>query len=197
MKVSFSVLVLLPSFHSTFLYPSSHFLDNGYPSTMTRPSNLETWIDIAKLGVAAGEFAPFPYIKGLCGCAVLVLEAIEKVDKNNEDLLDLADSVQKTIEMVKSTVTEHGESSALGFRDVCVELEVYLTDLHIQLNSTRRNSRGIKRFLKTREVSDTINGYQERIRVIKQDFLVHFETFTKMCLPGLVDRSVLPLTRVS
>ncbi|KAK0482430.1 hypothetical protein IW261DRAFT_1678303 [Armillaria novae-zelandiae] len=146
---------------------------------MTRPSNLGTWIDIAKLGMAAGELAPFPYIKGLCGCAVLVLEAIEKASKNNEDLLDLADNVQKTIEMVKSTVTEQGESSALRFRDVCVELEVqvgankYLTDLHIQLNGTRRNSRGIKRFLKTRDVSDTIKGYQGRVSAIKEDFLLH------------------------
>ncbi|KAK0482432.1 hypothetical protein IW261DRAFT_1467799 [Armillaria novae-zelandiae] len=140
---------------------------------MTRPSNLGTWIDIAKVGVAAGELAPFPYIKGLCGCAVLVLEAIEKAGKNNEDLLDLADNVQKTIEMVKRTVTEHGESSALRFRDVCVDLERYLTDLHIQLNGTRRNSRGLKRFLKARDISDTIKGYQERVSAIKEDFQLH------------------------
>ncbi|KAK0215622.1 hypothetical protein IW262DRAFT_1401291 [Armillaria fumosa] len=154
---------------------------------MTRPSNLGTWIDIAKLGVAAGELAPFPYIKGLCGCAVLVLEAIEKAGKNNEDLLDLADSVQKTIEMVKSTVTEHGESSALRFRDVCVELEVYLTDLHFQLNSTQRNSRGIKRFLKTRDVSDTINGYQERVRAIKQDFLIRTAIDSRLVISDIKD----------
>ncbi len=49
---------------------------------MTRPSNLETWINIAKFGVAAGELAPFPYIKGLCGCAVVVLETIEVRDKH-------------------------------------------------------------------------------------------------------------------
>ncbi len=48
---------------------------------MTRTSNLETWINVAKLGVAAGELAPFPYIKGLCGCAVVVLETIEVHDK--------------------------------------------------------------------------------------------------------------------
>ncbi|KAK0496522.1 hypothetical protein EDD18DRAFT_208783 [Armillaria luteobubalina] len=154
---------------------------------MTQPSNLETWINIAKLGVAAGELAPFPYIKGLCGCAVLVLEAIENAGKNNEDLLDLADSVQKTIEMVKSAVTEHEESSALRFRDVCVELEVYLTDLHFQLNSTRRNSRGIKRFLKTRNVSDTINGYQKRVHVIKQDFLIRTAIDSRLVISDIKD----------
>ncbi len=48
---------------------------------MTRTSNLDAWIQAAKLGAAAGELAPFPYIKGLCGCAVVVLEAIEVCDK--------------------------------------------------------------------------------------------------------------------
>ncbi len=49
---------------------------------MTRTSNLETWIHVVKLGAAAGELAPFPYITGLCDCAVLVLEAIEVGDKH-------------------------------------------------------------------------------------------------------------------
>ncbi len=48
---------------------------------MTRTSNLESWINVAKLGVATGELAPFPYIKGLCGCAVVVLETIEVRDE--------------------------------------------------------------------------------------------------------------------
>ncbi len=39
-------------------------------------------------------------------------------------LLDLADSIGKTIEMVQNTVKEHGESSALRFREVGEELEV-------------------------------------------------------------------------
>ncbi len=48
---------------------------------MTRTSNLESWINVAKLGATAGELAPFSYIKGVFGCAVLVLEAIEVRDR--------------------------------------------------------------------------------------------------------------------
>ncbi|KAK0232062.1 hypothetical protein EDD85DRAFT_99313 [Armillaria nabsnona] len=154
---------------------------------MTRPSNLETWINIAKLGMAAGELAPFPYIKGLCGCAVLVLETIEKAGKNNEDLLDLADSIGKTIEMVQNTVAEHGESSSLRFRDVCAELEVYLLDLISELNSTRRKSRGIKRFLKAKSVYDAINGYQERVREIKGDFLIRTAIDSRFAISDVKD----------
>ncbi|KAK0442125.1 hypothetical protein EV421DRAFT_595532 [Armillaria borealis] len=154
---------------------------------MTRTSNLESWINVAKLGVAAGELAPFPHIKGLCGCAVVVLETIEKAGKNNEDLLDLADSIGKTIEMVQNTVTEHGESSALRFRDVCSELEVHLMDLIAKLNSTRRKSRGIKRLLKAKSVSDAINGYQEQVRVIKEDFLIHTAINSRLVISDIKD----------
>ncbi len=47
---------------------------------MARSSNLETWIHIAKVAAAAGEMAPFPYIKGLSGCVVVILEVIEVRD---------------------------------------------------------------------------------------------------------------------
>ncbi len=49
---------------------------------------------------------------------------LQKADKNNEDLLDLADNIGKTIEIVQNTVKEHGESSSLRFHEVCEELEV-------------------------------------------------------------------------
>ncbi|PBK83434.1 hypothetical protein ARMGADRAFT_669555 [Armillaria gallica] len=48
----------------------------------------------------------------------------------------------------------------------------YLTDLTFQLTSTRRKSRGIKRLLKTKNVSDAIKSYQERVCAIKGDFLI-------------------------
>ncbi len=76
----------------------------------------------------------------------------------------------------------------------------YLTDLHVQLNSTRRKSRGIKRFLKTKNVSDAIHGYQERVREIKGDFLVCLERLLllpSICLPFNVDRFTRRSTRVS
>ncbi|PBK83426.1 hypothetical protein ARMGADRAFT_669299 [Armillaria gallica] len=87
--------------------------------------------------------------------------------------------------MVQSTVKGHGESSALRFRDVCAELEVYLTDLTFELNSTRRNSRGIKRFLKAKNVSDAITGYRERVRTIKEDFLIHTAVDSRLVISDI------------
>ncbi len=49
-------------------------------STTTRmsgDSNIGAWIQFAKLTAAAGEMAPFPYIKGVAGCIVTILEVVE------------------------------------------------------------------------------------------------------------------------
>ncbi len=40
-------------------------------------SSIDSCLRIAKLTAAAGEFAPFPFIKGAAQCVVVVLEAIE------------------------------------------------------------------------------------------------------------------------
>ncbi len=40
-------------------------------------SGIDLCLKIAKLTAAAGEFAPFPFIKGAAQCVVVVLEAIE------------------------------------------------------------------------------------------------------------------------
>ncbi|PBK71815.1 hypothetical protein ARMSODRAFT_789716 [Armillaria solidipes] len=164
--------------------------DTAYLPTrpsMARSSNLETWIFITKVAATAGEMAPFPYIKGLCGCVVLILEAIEKAGKNDKDLQDLVESITKTMKMVQDTVREHGGGPAPHFSDVCTELEKYLTDILAELNSTRRKSRGIKHFLKTKKVSDAINGYRDRLGAIKGDFLIHTAIDSRFAISDIKD----------
>ncbi len=46
-------------------------------TTMSGDSNIGAWIQFAKLTAAAGEMAPFPYIKGVAGCIATILEVIE------------------------------------------------------------------------------------------------------------------------
>ncbi len=40
-------------------------------------SGIDSCLKIAKLTAAAGEMAPFPFIKGAAQCVVVVLETIE------------------------------------------------------------------------------------------------------------------------
>ncbi len=46
-------------------------------SPSTTMSGIDSCLEIAKLTAAAGEMAPFPFIKGAAQCVVIVLEAIE------------------------------------------------------------------------------------------------------------------------
>ncbi|KAK0449654.1 uncharacterized protein EV420DRAFT_781013 [Desarmillaria tabescens] len=158
---------------------------------MTRSSNLETWIQIAKVAAAAGEMAPFPYIKGIGGCAVLILEAIQKAGKNDEDLLDLAESIGETINLILDAIEEHGKSSALDLGDVCAEFEKYMTYLRDEVNSTRLESRGrfkwFKRFLKRNEVCDTVNGYRKRVHAIKEKFMIRMAIDSRFVISDIKD----------
>ncbi len=60
----------------------------------------------------------------------------------------------------------------------------YMTELLSKLNSERR-SRGIRRVLKAKKISDDISAYRQQVQAIKEDFLVG----------GLLLPSRFPLTR--
>ncbi|KAK0458018.1 uncharacterized protein EV420DRAFT_1643365 [Desarmillaria tabescens] len=156
---------------------------------MSGDSNIGAWIQFAKLTAAAGEMAPFPYIKGVAGCIASILEVIELAGKNNEDLQDLAESIGTTIRIIKETVQAHGDTSATCFHDVCMELQAYLESLIAEINTTRCNlkSKRITRFLKTKKVSGAIDGYKQRVNNIKADFLVLVTTDARHAISEMRD----------
>ncbi|KAK0438330.1 uncharacterized protein EV420DRAFT_1651475 [Desarmillaria tabescens] len=124
-------------------------------------------ISAVKLIQAAGDMAPFPYIKGLANVAVVLLELLEKADKNNADLIHLSNSLSNTLVVVRDTVIAHGESSAQHFREFCVEVTNYLATVLNDLNSIKRSkyTRGIRQYLQTNDICDKIDEYKQRIRV--------------------------------
>ncbi|KAK0203994.1 hypothetical protein DFS33DRAFT_1432956 [Desarmillaria ectypa] len=120
-------------------------------------------ISAVKLIQAAGEMAPFPYIKGLASIAVVLLELLEKADKNNSDLIYLSNSLSNTLAIVRDTIIAHGESSAQHFKEFCVEVTNYLATVLNDLNSIKRSthSRGIRQYLRTNDVRDKIDEYRQ------------------------------------
>ncbi|KAK0211457.1 hypothetical protein IW262DRAFT_1467936 [Armillaria fumosa] len=130
-------------------------------------------ISVVKLIQAAGELAPFQYIKGLAGMAVVLLELLEKADKNDADLIYLSNSLSSTLVIVRDTVVAHGESSAQHFKEFCIEVENYLATVLNDLNSTKRftHTRGIRQYLRTNDVPDKIDDYKQRVQDLKIDFL--------------------------
>ncbi|KAK0214187.1 hypothetical protein IW262DRAFT_1516361 [Armillaria fumosa] len=166
---------------------------------MSGDSNIGVWIQFAKLTVAAGEMAPFPYIKGVAGCIATILEIIELEDKNNEDLQDLTESIGTTIQIIKETVEAHGDTSATHFRDLCLELQKYLESLIAELNTTRRRlkSKRITRFLTTKKVSAVIDGYKQRVNNIKADYLVLVTTDSRLAISDMQDALINMITQAT
>ncbi|KAK0193256.1 hypothetical protein F5146DRAFT_1133924 [Armillaria mellea] len=156
---------------------------------MSGDSNIGAWIQFAKLTAAAGEMAPFPYIKGVAGCVATILEVIEQAGKNNEDLQDLAESIGTTIRIIKETVEAHGDTSATRFRDVCVDLQTYLESLIAELDTTRRKMKckRIMQFLTTKKVSGVIDGYKQRVNDIRANHLVLVTTDSRLAISQMHD----------
>ncbi|PBL04524.1 hypothetical protein ARMGADRAFT_1057240 [Armillaria gallica] len=149
---------------------------------MSGDSNIGAWIQFAKLTVAAGEMAPFPYIKGVARCIATILEVVELAGKNNEDLQDLAESTGTTIRIIRETVEAYGDTSATFFRDVCVELQIYLECLIAELNTTRRKLKSKRRFLTIQKVSGAIDEYKQRVNNIKADYHVLVSTDSRLAM---------------
>ncbi|KAK0494180.1 hypothetical protein EDD18DRAFT_384830 [Armillaria luteobubalina] len=166
---------------------------------MSRGSNIGVWIQFARLTAAAGEMAPFPYIKGVAGCIATILEAIEVEGKNNEDLQDLAESIGTIIRMIKETVAAHGDTSAAHFRDLCLEFQKYLESLIAELNATRSKLRSqrITRFLTTKKVSAVIDGYKLRVNNIKTDYLVLAATDSRLAMSEMQDALIHTVTQAT
>ncbi|KAK0244445.1 hypothetical protein EDD85DRAFT_1018129 [Armillaria nabsnona] len=156
---------------------------------MPRNFNVDQLIQGAKLAAAAGEMVPFPYLKGAAQCAVIFLEAIEKAGKNDEDLQALADDIGITICIVKEAIEAHGINSATHYHGVCAEFQTYLENLLSELNNTQRNlgRKRFKRFLKTKKVSDAINGFKERMNSIKANYVIRTITDSRLEMPEMRD----------
>ncbi len=101
-------------------------------------SSIDSCLRIAKLTAAAGEFAPFPFIKGAAQCVVVVLEAIEvcryfsllstltrvqNAGKNEKDLQELAERIVTTLVVIRETVIKYGPTSASCFKDICLDFQ--------------------------------------------------------------------------
>ncbi|KAK0458206.1 uncharacterized protein EV420DRAFT_1544157 [Desarmillaria tabescens] len=75
-------------------------------------SGIDSCLKIAKLTAAAGEMAPFPFVKGAAQCV------IERASKNKEDMQELAESIVAILVVVRDTTicVEYQTRSPRGIR---------------------------------------------------------------------------------
>ncbi|KAJ7703670.1 hypothetical protein B0H17DRAFT_1194160 [Mycena rosella] len=93
------------------------------PSASDSSDWLATMIFNAKAITAAADTIPFPYVKGVFGTAVFLLETVDKVQKNREDMKQLCADTVDIITVVRDRVSSHRDTAAIQFKARCEELE--------------------------------------------------------------------------
>ncbi|KAJ7442430.1 hypothetical protein FB451DRAFT_1568941 [Mycena latifolia] len=91
------------------------------------PQSKSDWLSnslmAAKVVTAAAECIPFPYVKGVFGTAVSILETVEKVKKNRDDLKELCENITEIIRIIQDQLSAHGDTAAVKFKGLCGDLE--------------------------------------------------------------------------
>ncbi|KAK0436258.1 hypothetical protein EV421DRAFT_2038827 [Armillaria borealis] len=106
----------------------------------------------------------------------------EKSKKNKEDVKELYESITDTVGVIDTLVCMHRGRGAAYFKDICVEMERYLTGIADDLKDAQRKHRGIKGFLKVSDLRDTIQGYRKHVDNLKIDFLIHISGDSMLAL---------------
>ncbi|KAJ7938103.1 hypothetical protein B0H13DRAFT_38850 [Mycena leptocephala] len=94
------------------------------------------WLAISLLTArtitAAADAVPFPYVNGVFGTVVVLLETVEKLKKNRDDLKELYEDIMKIINAVQS-LSGRPDTPASEFNNRCDEFEgalhVIVTDI--------------------------------------------------------------------
>ncbi|KAJ7027446.1 hypothetical protein C8F04DRAFT_1294306 [Mycena alexandri] len=98
----------------------------------------------ARTITTASECAPFPYIKGVSGTVVILLETIEKVKKNREDLKELCNTTTEIITILHDQILTHGNTAAVKFKVLCEELESHLEAVILVVQNLQDQSKGFR-----------------------------------------------------
>ncbi|KAJ7711352.1 hypothetical protein B0H16DRAFT_600731 [Mycena metata] len=136
------------------------------------PKSKSDWlapaIITAKTITAAAECAPFPYVKGVSGTVLILLETVVTVKKNREDLEELCSSSTEIITILHDQIKAHGNTAAVKFKGLCEELESYLEAVILAIRNMQDRFKGfrgrVKEFLKSSSLTEEIAGYQAQIQ---------------------------------
>ncbi|KAJ7692002.1 hypothetical protein B0H16DRAFT_1486594 [Mycena metata] len=136
------------------------------------PKSKSDWLTsailTAKTITAAAECAPFPYIKGVSGTVLILLETVVTVKKNCEDLEELCNSATEIITILHDQILAHGNTAAIKFKGLCEEVESYLEAVILAIQNLQDQSKGfrgrVKEFLMSSNLTDEIAGYQTQIQ---------------------------------
>ncbi|KAJ7703543.1 hypothetical protein B0H17DRAFT_1194073 [Mycena rosella] len=93
------------------------------PSASVSSDWLAAMIFNARAISAAADAIPLPYVKGVLGTAVFLLETVDKVQKNREGMKELCADTVDIINVVRDRISVHTDTAAIQFKAQCEELE--------------------------------------------------------------------------
>ncbi|KAJ7112079.1 hypothetical protein C8R44DRAFT_856290 [Mycena epipterygia] len=163
--------------------PASHLQNtivsqpSSKPSLDSNPAWLETLLFNAKLITTGADALPFPYVKGVFGTVVFLLEAVQTVKQNQESMKELCRDTVDIISVLRDQISMHGDTAAIKFKTQCEELEAFLHNVLEAVNHLQTKPRGFgarfKEVIKARSTTDDISKFRIRIQELRSNFMVH------------------------
>ncbi|KAJ7637422.1 P-loop containing nucleoside triphosphate hydrolase protein, partial [Mycena rosella] len=174
------------------------------PSSESKLDWLETSLTTAKGITAAAECLPFPYVKGVFGLVVIILETVEKVKKNRDDVKELCDNVMEIVRIIQDQLSSHGDTAAVKFKGLCEDLEGVLQGILKAVQQMQAEPQGFrsrfKEVVKLGSVADEIAGHRVRIQELRSNFLLMAAIDTNLHLHKALSMGIpssLPPTQVT
>ncbi|KAJ7446614.1 hypothetical protein FB451DRAFT_789210 [Mycena latifolia] len=117
-----------------------------------------------------------PYLKGVFGTALFLLETVEKVQKNREQMKELCEDTVGIVTVIRDQMWRHKDAANLQFKGQCEELQSFLQDVVKVLEQHQVKPRGlsgrIKEAVKSSRTTDEINRFRDRIREARLNFML-------------------------
>ncbi|KAJ6523535.1 hypothetical protein DFH09DRAFT_198317 [Mycena vulgaris] len=144
-------------------------------SSQSKSDWLAGSLTTAKLIAAGADCIPFPYVKGVFGTVVVILETVEKVKRNRDNLKELCGNIMDIIKIIQDQLLTHGDTDALKFKGLCEDLagvlEGVLKSIKQLSTEPRRLSGCFKEVMKLGSTANEIAGYRMRIQELRSNFV--------------------------
>ncbi|KAJ7612935.1 hypothetical protein DFH06DRAFT_1484800 [Mycena polygramma] len=134
-----------------------------------RSSSGNEWLSpllvVAKGLVTISNAVPFPYVNAALASELALLELIQMVDKSNDDLRYLAESVLTIMRLLHEETEAHPTDQRSKFRGFCGAFERDLTRLAKDLESIRKQqcASRFKKYFNAHNMRDEISHFTRQV----------------------------------
>ncbi|KAJ7484031.1 hypothetical protein B0H11DRAFT_1862437 [Mycena galericulata] len=163
-------------------------------SSKSQSDWLATSITAAQAMTAGAQCLPFPYVQGVFGTVVVLLQTVEKVKKNRGDLEDLCGTILEIIRCIQDQLSARGNTGAVRVKGLCEDLERVLQEVLQSVKQLQVRPKGLSgRFKEVVNLSSTageISGYRTKLQELRLNFLLMAAIDTNMQVHHLSAASI-------